>query len=229
MKWGVEPMPNRNTTSKRGPQLINARSESILNLPTFRRMLLSDVGGRCVIPATGFYEWFKPVGGKKRESEPFLVRRRCKSGHEDKDEDVMFMAGLYEQHVNENSVEFNFVIITTEACEEFSWLHNRQPCFLDSTEEINQWLDSKMFPTEEIADHLLLSRGGLSWKRMTRDLKKESENQRKPKVQKSIQHFFGSHGTENKKPASKASGSTGKQKKLGVTVRNFKSRKVSRR
>lgn len=167
--------------------LINARRETLLNLPTFRRALLRDGGLRCVIPATGFYEWYKVSGGLRRSAEPFLIYRKIGAQVASKG---MFMAGLYDIRRTDEGEEASFVIITTGASDEFQWLHDRQPCYLDSQREIDDWLDSSRVPANEAVSQLLETRLGIEWSRMTPDLSKRADNQRKPKAQTDISAFL---------------------------------------
>src|SRR6266536_2485342 len=57
-RWGFAPFWADAAASKRPPP-INARAETLARSPMFREALLT---GRCLIPATGFYEWQKQPG-----------------------------------------------------------------------------------------------------------------------------------------------------------------------
>ncbi len=52
MRWGL--VPGWSKDPKSGPPLINARGESVAEKPAFRTAFKKR---RCLIPATGFYEW----------------------------------------------------------------------------------------------------------------------------------------------------------------------------
>jgi putative SOS response-associated peptidase YedK len=72
MKWGL--IPKWAKDPKIGNKLINARSETIDEKPSFKESFYQK---RCIIPASGFYEWVKE-GNQKRpyqftleDSEPF--------------------------------------------------------------------------------------------------------------------------------------------------------------
>lgn len=101
-----------------GSQLIiNARSESALEKPTFKESIYSR---RVVIPAAGFYEW-------NRLKEKTSFKRRGKP--------VLFMAGCW----NLFHKEAHFVILTTKANRSVEPVHDRMPLILEE-EEIEEWI-----------------------------------------------------------------------------------------
>ena len=97
--------------------LINARGETILERKTFRDSVLHR---RCIIPARHFYEW---DSGKNKAA--FLR----------KDGTVLYMAGCYRRFENEDC----FVIITTQANDSVSRVHDRMPLILEKY-ELKAWL-----------------------------------------------------------------------------------------
>lgn len=60
MRWGFVPSWYKAPTD--GPLLINARAETLAEKPAFRQACRER---RCLIPATGFYEWTKDAAGKR--------------------------------------------------------------------------------------------------------------------------------------------------------------------
>lgn len=111
-KWGF---PNYRQSSG---VIINARCETLHEKPTFKKLITS---GRCLIPASGFYEW-KTLEGKK---EKYLIRT-SNAG-------LMYFAGLHNNFIDKNGLPFtSFVIITTEANNQMSQIHTRMPVILDS-------------------------------------------------------------------------------------------------
>lgn len=64
LRWGLIPHWNNNP---KHTGFVNARSETLTEKPAFRDPFRAR---RCLIPASGFYEW-KAVGKKKR---PYLFR-----------------------------------------------------------------------------------------------------------------------------------------------------------
>lgn len=110
MRWGFPGYNDRGL-------LINARAESALERKTFRGCVRNR---RCVIPATGFYEW-------NREKEKFRFER--KSGG------TLFLAGCFEEGKDRD----RFVVLTTAANPSVLPVHDRMPLVLEK-QEIDDWL-----------------------------------------------------------------------------------------
>jgi putative SOS response-associated peptidase YedK len=70
MRWGLVPHWTRDVSI--GNRMINARAETLLEKPAYRKPFRSQ---RCLVPAGGFYEWRKD--GKAKQ--PYLIRRRDKA------------------------------------------------------------------------------------------------------------------------------------------------------
>ena len=66
-KWGL---PNY---AKPSAVIINARSETLQEKPTFRRLISA---GRCLVPASGFYEWKAAEGAdnSSKKKDKYLIR-----------------------------------------------------------------------------------------------------------------------------------------------------------
>ena len=79
-RWGLVPGWARDASA--GARAFNARSETVLEKPTFRDAVISR---RCAVPVQGYYEWKTGPGRAKR---PFYVSRS--------DGALTFFAGLYE-------------------------------------------------------------------------------------------------------------------------------------
>ena len=79
-RWGL--VPPWSSDSGVGPRMINARSETVLEKPAFRKAVKSR---RCAVPADGYYEWKQGPGKSK---QPYYVYPRPGRG--------MVFAGLYE-------------------------------------------------------------------------------------------------------------------------------------
>ena len=129
MKWGLVPSWSKDPKKA----LINARIEGITTKPSFRKPIRER---RCLIPATGFYEWKKEPGGKT----PYHIRR--------KDAQLFAFAGLYDFWKAPDGEEIKtFAIVTTAANDLLTQVHNRMPVIL-SPEQDRLWLET---PPGEIA------------------------------------------------------------------------------
>jgi putative SOS response-associated peptidase YedK len=128
MKWGLIPFWAKDAAI--GNKLANARGETVAEKPSFRSAFKSR---RCIIPASGFYEWKTEKGVK----QPWYVS--LKSG------EPMAFAGLWDTW---NDIE-TCCIITTAANELMLPIHDRMPVILDA----DQW-EVWLSPRESLADHL---------------------------------------------------------------------------
>ena len=137
--WGLIPSWTKDPSI--GSKLINARSETLAEKPSFR-------GGfkyhRCLILADGFYEW-KTQPGTKTKVPHFI---RLKSGK------PFAFAGLWDtwQSPDGGAVK-SATIITTSPNRLMAPIHNRMPVILPP-DAYAQWLDSAARPAESL-QHLL--------------------------------------------------------------------------
>lgn len=129
MKWGLIPCWIKDYEVGNKP--INARGETVAKNPMFRAAFKSH---RCIIPASGFYEW-KTVNGVK---QPFYIS--LKSG------EPMAFAGLWETWHDLQTC----CVITTSANSLMEPIHDRMPVIL-SKDNWGAWLS----PHEHQADNLL--------------------------------------------------------------------------
>jgi putative SOS response-associated peptidase YedK len=124
-KWGLVPVWAKDVSI--GAKLINARSETVTEKPSFREAFKKR---RCIIPADGFYEWQR-TNGKK---QPFFFQMR--------DESPLGFAGLWERWEGTGREAINScTILTTEANEVLRPVHDRMPVILHP-EDYELWLDS---------------------------------------------------------------------------------------
>lgn len=106
MKWGYSGYKNR---------VINARSETAIEKPMFRKSLLER---RCLVPASGYFEWQRtPSGGKTKQKYALY-----------QPDGPIYMAGLWRQEQGETLPVF--VILTREAGESIAHIHDRMPVIL---------------------------------------------------------------------------------------------------
>lgn len=124
LKWGL--IPSWAKDAAIGAKLINARSETVTEKPSFREAFKRR---RCIIPADGFYEWQR-TGGRK---QPFYFKL--------KDDGLFGFAGLWERwHTPDGESLETCSILTTEANEVLMKVHERMPVILNS-DSYELWLD----------------------------------------------------------------------------------------
>lgn len=122
MRWGFRPGWLKDPTRLQ----INARAETVFEKPMFRAAARVT---RCLVPASGWYEWQAEVGGK----QPYAFHIK---------EYVPFaMAGLWTHaKLKEGGQEESFLVLTTQANPFAAKIHNRMPVIL-SPEACRAWLD----------------------------------------------------------------------------------------
>ena len=123
LRWGLVPSWSRDT--KVAP--INARAETAADKPLFRAALRKR---RCLIPASGFYEWLALAGEKRKQ--PYCFRPG--------DERPWAFAGLWERWLGPDGPVESCAILTTEANELVRPVHDRMPVILPRL-YWQEWLD----------------------------------------------------------------------------------------
>lgn len=125
MRWGLVP-----SWSKDGPggkPLINARSETLLEKPSFQTAAKRR---RCLVPADGFFEWQTSQPGK---GTPYFISRP--------EGGVFAMAGLWEAWMSKDGSElFSMAIVTAAANATLQPFHHRMPVVI-TPENFALWLD----------------------------------------------------------------------------------------
>jgi putative SOS response-associated peptidase YedK len=125
LRWGL--IPSWSKDIKIGVSLINARSESVAEKPSFRTAFRKR---RCLVPASGFYEWLRE--GKNKQ--PYHIHRV--------DDGPFAMAGLAECWNRGDQPIESFSIVTTSANQLMRSIHDRMPVILDQ-KWFDAWLDPK--------------------------------------------------------------------------------------
>jgi putative SOS response-associated peptidase YedK len=132
-RWGL--IPSWAKDLKIGNQMINARSESVAEKPSFRSAFKRR---RCLIPADGFYEWRK----EGKDKTPMFIHL--------KDRPVFAMAGLWEiWHSPDGGELRSCTIITTEANSFMQTMHDRMPVILNK-EDYDFWLSPDEEPVPKL-------------------------------------------------------------------------------
>ena len=122
-RWGL--IPHWAKDAAIGYKTINARGENAAAKPAFRAAFRQR---RCLVPASGFYEWKAEDGGK----QPYLIRKK-RGG-------LISFAGLWETWAGPEGELRTFSIITTEPNELLARIHDRMPAIVQR-EHYARWLD----------------------------------------------------------------------------------------
>ena len=126
MRWGLVPSWAKDLTV--GSRMINARSETAAEKPSFRSAFRKR---RCLIPVDGFYEW-ENIGRQKKQ--PWLIHAV--------DHSPLVLAGLWESWQPPDSAAepvLTCSILTTAANAHMSSIHDRMPVIIP-TEHHATWL-----------------------------------------------------------------------------------------
>jgi putative SOS response-associated peptidase YedK len=127
LKWGLVPFWAKDATI--GRRLINARLESIAEKPAFREAWSRR---RCLIPASGFYEWAEANRGRK---QPYFIAPVR--------EPLLALAGLWERWRTPTGDRLETcVIVTIEASPELAAIHDRMPLLVPRDAHAT-WLDPR--------------------------------------------------------------------------------------
>ncbi len=148
MRWGFMPFWGKSAKD----ELINAKAETIAEKPTFKKAFQFQ---RCIIPASGFYEWQRD--GK--EKRPFYIHL--------KDEKIFGFAGVYRVRKDDEGKEIKgYAIVTTTPNELMEPIHNRMPVILNKEDE-HLWVSHdeteperlltllKPYPTEKMEAYVV--------------------------------------------------------------------------
>jgi len=138
LRWGLIPSWSKDPAI--GNRLINARAETVREKPSFRNAFRRH---RCLIPASGFYEWLRQERGK----QPYYVRMR--------DARIFAFAGLWDRWESpEKGVIETCTILTTSANAVLAPIHDRMPVILPPG-KYDRWLDPALKDPDSLAPLLV--------------------------------------------------------------------------
>jgi putative SOS response-associated peptidase YedK len=136
LHWGLTPAWARNTDSP----VVNARAESLADKPSFRDAFHTR---RCLIPASGFYEW--KISGRSRD--PWLFRLS--------DEQPFALAGLWESwRAPDGTAHESCAVVTTAPNALMQPIHHRMPAVLATPSAWDAWLDLRITSPVDLAPPL---------------------------------------------------------------------------
>lgn len=121
-RWGLVPSWKSPDDTGFAAKMINARSETAAQKPTFQESWGKD--RRCLIPANGFFEWKKHDGQGKKQ--PYFIS--------DPSQDCLFLAGLW----SKAGSQVTFTILTKEADGAIANIHHRSPVLIERN-QANEW------------------------------------------------------------------------------------------
>lgn len=134
LHWGLIPAWAKEPSI--GNRMINARSETAAQKPSFRTAMKRR---RCLIVADGFYEWQKVRGGK----QPWCIRSA--------DGRPFAMAGLWEHFSGADGTDIeSCTILTTTPNDVLKPIHDRMPVILGEA-DYTAWLDPAIDSVEPVA------------------------------------------------------------------------------
>ncbi|WP_164217398.1 SOS response-associated peptidase [Virgibacillus sp. YIM 98842] len=122
LRWGL--VPSWAKDEKIGYKMINARSETAHEKPSFKKLMEKK---RCLIIADSFYEWKKTENGK--QPKRIQVENRG----------LFAFAGLWDKWVEDGKVLFTCTILTKEANDFMQDIHHRMPIILPKSKE-EEWI-----------------------------------------------------------------------------------------
>jgi putative SOS response-associated peptidase YedK len=133
LKWGL--VPHWAKDASIGNRLANARAETLGEKASFRTAWQRR---RCLVPATGFYEWHT----EGRVKLPYYIHR--------KDGQLLALGGLWESWMSpEGTLLRTFCLITTTPNRVMAPIHDRMPVII-GPEDHAAWLDPQM-PGQELS------------------------------------------------------------------------------
>jgi putative SOS response-associated peptidase YedK len=126
MRWGLIPSWWKKT-AKEVPSTFNARAETVAQKPMFRSAFKRT---RCIVPASGYYEWRAVEGGK----QPYFIS--AASG------EVLSIAGLWDECPETSEGILSATLIVTAANDFTRQIHDRMPVLLER-HNLDTWLTGK--------------------------------------------------------------------------------------
>jgi putative SOS response-associated peptidase YedK len=140
LRWGL--VPSWAKDPRIGNRLINARAETLASTPAYRSAVRSR---RAAVPVSGYYEWQKPprdAPKERRAKVPYFIHPI--------EGELLVLAGLWEVWRDaEGQPMRTFAIVTTDANDETTSVHDRMPVILPLS-ALDEWLSPEPLSTERL-------------------------------------------------------------------------------
>ncbi len=134
LQWGL--IPSWAKDESIGNKIINARRETLNEKPAFKQLIKRK---RCLIPASGYYEWRKE--GRGGNKQPYFIKV--------KNEGLITIAGLWDEWLSPTGdIVRTAALITRPALNTIEFIHDRMPAIINNYFR-KQWL-SPTTPPDEI-------------------------------------------------------------------------------
>lgn len=138
LKWGLVPAWARD--EKMASKMINARSETVDEKPSFRKSFYQR---RCLIPMDSFFEWKKEGNSKT----PMRITM--------KDNSLFGVAGLWDTWKSPTGEAIHTcTILTTEPNDLMRGIHDRMPVILSKEQHLT-WLDPRIRDKDQLKSLLV--------------------------------------------------------------------------
>lgn len=181
VRWGLVPHWVKDPASF--SLLINARSETAAEKPAFRAGMRHR---RCLIPASGFYEWQR----SEKHKQPYWIAPSATN--------VVAFAGVWETWMGKDGSEIDTAaFLTTTANTALSAIHHRMPVVIEP-DAFARWLDPVVEP-REVADLLQAAPDGF-FKALPVSNRVNSARNDGPDLQAAVELPDRSPGDETAKP-----------------------------
>lgn len=136
--WGLIPSWAKDRAIS--SHLINARAETLTEKTSFKTAYRQR---RCLIPATGFFEWQgTDRSGSRMANDIHTIPSKQPYHIHQPDHSLFAFAGVWEHWEHDQETVYSCAIITTAANPKIAPIHNRMPVII-APDDYNRWLDKK--------------------------------------------------------------------------------------
>ena len=133
MRWGLVPFWAKDI--KMGARMINARSETVSEKPSFRNLIKRN---RCIAIADGYFEWQR----KGSQKQPYFIHRP--------DNRLLPLAALWDRWQQPDGSDLHsYTILTCAPSSDLAFIHDRMPVILADS-KMDTWLSDSLAEQEEI-------------------------------------------------------------------------------